>query len=104
MLPAMRHLLACLCTGKISLGVLRRHDGVVTYDGRLILSERAVDELEPSPDRREIHLIELEHTPSVYYALPTRVIAFDSGGARRRLRGSLQAVAAFGRRGRNQLI
>jgi hypothetical protein len=63
---------------KLSYGPLRRYDVSYTYDGRLILSARAVDKLGLRDRPEEIYLVELEHDPSVYYALPTRVIAFDS--------------------------
>jgi hypothetical protein len=62
---------------KLSYGPLRRYDVSYTYDGRLILSARAVDKLGLRDRPEEIHLVELEHNPSVYYAMPTRVIAFD---------------------------
>ena len=63
---------------KLSYGPLRRYDVSYTYDGRLILSARAVDKLGLRDRPEEIRLVELDHNPRVYYALPTRVIAFDS--------------------------
>ena len=77
---------------KLSCGPLRRCDVSYTYDGRLILSARAVDKLGLRHRPEEIHLVELQHSPSVYYALPTRVIAFELCRTANALRGSLRTL------------
>jgi hypothetical protein len=70
-------------------------DSSYTYDGRLIMSARAVDKLGLRNRPEETQLVELDHEPSVFYALPTRVIAFDPVARQTRFEKSCARCGGF---------